>query len=101
MEGYTVAVMFFWLPSPDHAVARVRLRASRGGHDVAEEVVRRRYRTGISNFLSIYVPLADAWWLYDNENLGSPRLVARKQPFDEIEISEPDMWQTVQGSANG
>ncbi len=34
-------LMFLWLRSPDLAVPRVRQRVRSGGHDVAEQVIRR------------------------------------------------------------
>ena len=77
-SGYTVAVMFFWLSSPELAVRRVRSRVALGGHSVPEDVVRRRYRASIANFMTLYAPLADAWWLYDNERAGEPRVIASK-----------------------
>ena len=77
-SGYTVAVMFFWLPSPELAVGRVRSRVALGGHSVPEDVVRRRYRSSIANFMKLYAPLADAWRLYDNERAGEPRIIASK-----------------------
>jgi predicted ABC-type ATPase len=41
--GYSVHLVYLWLPSADLAVARVAERVQRGGHAVAEQVVRRRY----------------------------------------------------------
>ena len=46
-EGYFVTLMYFWLNSPDLAVARVKARVEAGGHNIPEETVRRRYRVGI------------------------------------------------------
>ena len=46
-EGYTVTLLYFWLNSPDLAVARVKARVAAGGHNIPEETVRRRYRMGL------------------------------------------------------
>ena len=48
------------------AIERVRVRVKQGGHDVPEEVIRRRFMTGWSNFNQIYKRLVDTWVLYDN-----------------------------------
>jgi predicted ABC-type ATPase len=64
--GYTFRLMFVWLRSADLAVERVRERVRARGHDVPEEVIRRRYKTGLENFWRFYKPLADAWFVYDN-----------------------------------
>lgn len=60
------------------AVSRVRLRVSRGGHYVPEEVVRRRFRAGIADFLDLYAPLADRWWVFDGGRVGAPELLSEK-----------------------
>ena len=57
---------------------RIRERVSRGGHDVPEVVVRRRFARSISNFLLQYRPLADSWVLYDN-TWATPQMIASKE----------------------
>ncbi len=48
------------------AAERVRIRVAQGGHDVPEQVIRRRFGKGWNNFHDIYKRLVDAWVLYDN-----------------------------------
>jgi predicted ABC-type ATPase len=38
----------------DLAIDRVRERVRQGGHDVPEEVIRRRYEAGWRNFNLVY-----------------------------------------------
>ena len=38
----------------------------RGGHDVPEPVIRRRFDRSIHNFLAHYRQMADSWTLFDN-----------------------------------
>jgi len=64
--GYHVALWFLALPSAEAAIARVAQRVLQGGHNIPEEVVRRRFVTGRANFDNIYRGLVDAWVLYDN-----------------------------------
>jgi predicted ABC-type ATPase len=65
-DGYTFQLMFVWLRSADLAVERVRARVRARGHNVAEEIVRRRHAAGLKNFWRLYKPLGDAWSVYDN-----------------------------------
>ena len=52
--GYTVAIIFLFLKSPDVCIARVRNRVMAGGHHVpTEDIVRRFYRSK-RNFWYIY-----------------------------------------------
>ena len=64
--GYEFHLVFFWQGSPDLAFARVADRVRKGGHDVPEETIRRRYRAGLANFFRLYMPLATNWLFYDN-----------------------------------
>lgn len=74
--GYVVSLIYLALPTPEIAIARVAERVRQGGHSVAEEVIRRRFSAGWSNFENLYKPLVDEWWLYDNSGLR-PELVER------------------------
>jgi len=51
---------------PQERFGQVAARTRQGGHAVAEEVIRRRFRVGWPNFQSRYRPLVDASILYDN-----------------------------------
>ena len=73
--GYRVKLIFLRLPTPDMAVARVRLRVREGGHNVPEDVVRRRFRAGWRNFETIYRDSVDEWVVYDNSE-DDPVLIA-------------------------
>ncbi|MEX2524904.1 MAG: AAA family ATPase [Gammaproteobacteria bacterium] len=64
--GYRVKLIFLQLFSPDEAIARVRHRVRQGGHDVPEDVIRRRFAAGLNNFERLYAPRVDAWVRYDN-----------------------------------
>lgn len=73
--GYYVKLIFLSLPTADLAVARVMTRAAQGGHDVPEDVVRRRFDAGLKNFDRLYRGLVNRWILYDNSG-SKPRRVA-------------------------
>ncbi|MBI9076601.1 MAG: zeta toxin family protein [Desulfatibacillum sp.] len=73
-SGYLAQIVFLRLSSPELALLRVRQRVRVGGHNVPEQTVRRRFKAGLTNFETIYKPLADKWALYDNSG-PSPVLV--------------------------
>jgi predicted ABC-type ATPase len=68
-----------------------------GGHNVPENVVRRRYSAGIRNFFNLYVPLATSWQLMDNSAGGEPKLVADGIGSLVANIRLPAAWQQIQG----
>lgn len=65
-NGYTIKLLFFWLPSIEMAVERVAIRVSEGGHDIPQDVIERRYRRGIDNLFTIYISLSSEWFIFDN-----------------------------------
>ena len=67
-QGYNIHFFFLWLKSVDLALSRVKERVSRGGHDVPEPVIRRRFDRSMHNFLVHYRPLAKVWTLFDNSS---------------------------------
>ena len=91
-NGYNFQLMFLWLRSADLAVQRVRGRVRAGGHDVAEEVTRRRYAAGLRNFWELYQPLADAWSVYDNSKLTESSPVASGGKGAPFVIRDQDSW---------
>ncbi len=77
-QGYEILLHFLRLPTPEMAVARVRLRVREGGHHVPEEVVRRRHAAGWRNFQQIYRDIVDEWALYDATHT-TPIQIERKR----------------------
>jgi predicted ABC-type ATPase len=75
--GFRVKLLFLSLTSAEEAIARVALRVRQGGHDVAEEVIRRRFAAGMRNFLEIYRDRVDDWQWFDNSG-ETPRLLDEK-----------------------
>ncbi|MFL6246229.1 MAG: zeta toxin family protein [Thermoanaerobaculia bacterium] len=64
--GYSVKLVFLSLATAEHAIARVALRVRQGGHGIPEEVIRRRFASGMRNFLQIYRRRVDYWQWIDN-----------------------------------
>jgi predicted ABC-type ATPase len=69
MRGYRVKLFFLRLDSPALAVARVRQRVRAGGHNVPEQIIRRRFKAGLHNLETLYKPLVDEWAVYDNSGI--------------------------------
>ena len=64
-QGYKIILYYFELPSVEFAMARVKLRVSKGGHDVPEKDIRRRFVRSWDNFNLLYKPLLDSWAVFD------------------------------------
>lgn len=93
--GYRAHLIFLSLPNPDLAVARVAERVRQGGHHVPEDVVRRRFASGLSNLLSWTPAVVDSWQVVDNADVTGPRLIASRDPGKSAVISDPIAWESL------
>jgi len=91
-KGYLI---YFWLNSPELAINRVRQRVSEGGHDIPEEVIRRRYQAGINNLFDIYMSCVDYWLLADNSRENRV-IVAEGGPSLPIRMYEVELFKTIE-----
>ncbi|MDD5090663.1 MAG: zeta toxin family protein [Candidatus Wallbacteria bacterium] len=73
--NYRIYLIFLWISSPELALKRVADRVRRGGHDIPEKDLRRRYHRGISNFFKVYLELCDTAVVFDNSG-SNPRMIA-------------------------
>lgn len=94
-SGYRAHLAFLSLPSPELALARVAERVRHGGHDVPEEVVRRRFTAGLRNFFGLYREVVDTWQMFDNSAAGGPRLLASGRTGQAAEIFDADAWANL------
>ena len=92
-RGYQIHLFYLWIHSIDVALERIAGRVKMGGHNVPEDVVRRRYHKGISNFSRLYQPLTDFWAIYDNST-DTPHLIAYKE-HDKLEIIDHDTFYRI------
>jgi len=93
--GYEFHLIFLWLQNPDQAVERVRDRVLMGGHNVPEDMIRRRYHAGLRNFFTLYQPLATSWEFYDNSSYQPVKLIAAGQGKTVETVHDPVTWDAV------
>ncbi len=92
--GYSVTLIFVFLDSADACVARIRERVRKGGHDVPEADIRRRYIRSINNFWHLYRLGADRWHLLYN-SVMQPQEVAIGEG-DEVVIQDENLYELFQ-----
>jgi predicted ABC-type ATPase len=78
-QGIGVYVWYAGLSSPELHIQRVRSRVRRGGHDIPEDVVRRRYERSRLNLIAL-LPLLAALRIYDNSTEADPEAGAVPVP---------------------
>jgi predicted ABC-type ATPase len=94
---YEVILIYFWLENSDLAIQRVARRVRQGGHNIPDDVVRRRYEGGIRNLINLFIPIVDKWSIYDNSDYtdGHPARIAEKFPDDNIIIEDLLIWEKL------
>ncbi len=93
-KGYLFHLVFLWLPSQELAINRVAERVRTGGHNVPEETIKRRYRTGLQNFFRLYRPIADTWYFYDN-SIKVPELIAYGSKTYKPVVNDKELWHNI------
>jgi len=89
-NGFSVQLLFFWLPTPETAIERVKQRVVEGGHNIPNDVIRRRYAAGIKNLFEIYMDIVDSWMLVENQS--NPRVIIAEHTAENIEIHNIELF---------
>jgi predicted ABC-type ATPase len=92
--GYFVTLVFFWLNSVDLAIERVKMRVSEGGHNIPEDIIRRRYMSGIRNLLKLYKPVCD-YWIVINNSENPFKVIAEGLKNSELDIKDEFIWNKI------
>lgn len=92
-KGYFITLLFLWLNSPELAIKRVKTRVIEGGHNIPENVIRRRYKSGLINFFQLYIPISDYWLLIDNS--GEPYQVISEGLKNKPVIKNQIIWNKL------
>ena len=90
---YEVVLLFYYLPSADMAKERVKLRVSKGGHNILSEVIERRYVLGIQYFFN-YNELVDRWYIYENSQ-SPPHKIAEGERDKQENIINFELWERL------
>lgn len=93
-EGYSVHLIYLWLPSPELAIARVAYRVRIGGHSIPVETIKRRYTRSIQNLRQLFMPLVNTWTIYENSE-ERLQMVGRGRKNITIQILNKHAWERI------
>lgn len=96
--GYEVRIVYVMLKSPRLAIHRVSKRVRQGGHNIPSDTVTRRFHRSAHNLLNLYLPLAQAWQIYDNST-DKPVCVANGGTDRPHRIFVPRLWKLLNDAA--
>lgn len=66
MQEITVALIYLRLPSVEMSIERVRRRVAAGGHDIPEQVIRKRFAKSVAYLEQRYKPIVNEWYIWDS-----------------------------------
>lgn len=93
-KGYQIVLVFFWLRDVNLAIERVKLRVKEGGHNIPVDIIERRYKNGIKNLFSIYLPIVDEAYFFDNSD-NTPELIAEKNESSIFDIKNSEKFNQL------
>lgn len=79
-NDYKITVIYVFVGEVKTCIERVRMRRQKGGHDVPDEDVERRFYRSFGNFWNTFKELADEWVLTYNGEFG----------FQQVAVGEGD-----------
>lgn len=65
-KKYKILLFYYWINSPELALARIDDRVRKGGHNIPKDVVFRRYERSLNNLVNLFIPICDEWYVYNN-----------------------------------
>jgi predicted ABC-type ATPase len=83
--GFEVRVWFVGLASAELHIARVRLRVSKGGHDISEADIRRRYEHSRMNLVHL-LPALTELRVFDNSADADPATGQVPEPVPVLHV---------------
>lgn len=78
-NGYKIIMNYVGVEKPEIAIERIKIRVSRGGHHIPDDVVEKRYYESLKNLEKI-ASLCDELRVYDNS--GSQHLLCLYKKSD-------------------
>ena len=76
--GYKVVLLYLELPSVEISIIRVKQRVAGGGHNIAEEAIRRRFPRSLEYREKFYKPVVDEWYIFESQNHEFRRIATWK-----------------------
>ena len=98
-SGYRVKLYYVWLESAEMAQQRVAIRVSKGGHNIPNDVIERRYNRSVSNLVNLYIPICDDFSVINNSGT-QPEFVAQGGLNLGIDVFNERIWKTIKTYEN-
>lgn len=77
-------MIYLAVPNATTTVERVAVRVRQGGHDIAVDVINRRFHRSLKKLFGLYVPFVNRWKVFNN-------YYRRRYPNLKIDSPEAEM----------
>lgn len=64
--NYEILLVYVFVDNPQICIERIKVRVKKGGHNIPDEDVVRRYHRSKQNFYALYKNIVDEWAVYYN-----------------------------------
>lgn len=91
---YTTHLLYITVSDVSICLLRIKERVSRGGHNIPEETVRRRFFRSRSLFYHYYRSLCDDWFVFENSGEAA-QLIAKKEEGGTIRIIDELLFERL------
>jgi predicted ABC-type ATPase len=93
-KGYEFRFIYIVLDSVERNIERVAIRVKKGGHDVPEESIRKRWGRSLEQ-MPWFLAMADRAWIFDNSG-EAPALIGQKSGgVVSLDPSAPDFIRAL------
>ena len=90
-NGYKIKLLYVFLDAPDFCIDRIKIRVNKGGHNVPDQDVIRRFARSKRNFLKLREDSGiDQWVLYYNGGDKCVEVAQGKQ--NQVDIYNQDLY---------
>ncbi|HAX47582.1 MAG TPA: Zeta toxin family protein, partial [Bacteroidetes bacterium] len=76
------------------ALARIEDRVKKGGHNIPNNVVIRRYTRSLENLVNIFIPICNEWSIFDNST-DKMNLIAEGTRLSNSLILDNQQWEQI------
>ena len=75
------------------------MRVAKGGHNIPTGIVERRYFRGISNLITLFIPVVDTWMIVNSTNVVIEPIAEGGLGIGSI-ISNDYIWRVILDQSN-
>jgi predicted ABC-type ATPase len=89
-----IVLFYYWLNSVELALARIKDRVEKGGHDIPKDTVIRRYERSLYNLVNLFMPVCEKWYITNNSN-QTYQDIAKGSYITPIKIYDSEKWSKI------